>query len=95
MIPTRGVGEVSLIFYSGGKEVPVTLDDMLVVPGCRCDILRLKARDCSVKRNSGNGVISPRDGKLNSTISGGLYCQVAYRTTRKVLRDDGRPPRNR
>lgn len=74
VILIRGVGKIDMIFDSGGKAVPVTLDEVLVVPGCRCDLLSFRARDRSGKcLTGGDGVISLLDGKLKLPIRGGLY----------------------
>lgn len=41
-LPLRGLGQVNIIPHSGVKIVAATLDEVLVVPGCRCDHLTLK-----------------------------------------------------
>lgn len=39
----RGIAKVKLILHSRGKAVPVTQDELVVVPGCRFDLFRFKA----------------------------------------------------
>lgn len=78
----RGLGKVNLIFNSEAEAVPVTLDDILVVCGSRCDLFKVKASDHSGKSFRANdGTVSLLDGKLEFPMSGGLDHQMAYRAT--------------
>lgn len=66
-IPARGVRSFNLILNSGRKAVPMTPNSVLVVPGRRCEHLRLKAWDCSGDRfvAGQDDVIALLDRKLN------------------------------
>lgn len=68
------------------------LDEVLVAPGYRWDLLSLGAWDHSQERFvAKDGVIPSPGGTFKYLIRGGLDYRVGCRATSKFLRDDGRP----
>lgn len=93
-IAIPGVGTFNQMFYSGVKAVPVTLDVVIIVPGFGGDLSSLKPCGRTGKYSvGGDGTISLLDEEPNIPLYGGLYRQVGYRATRKLLQHDGRLPR--
>lgn len=77
-IPVRDLGEANLIFHSAGNAIFVTLDDMVLVPGCRQDPLSMEARDYSGKGSVGeDGVIYLLYRDVKFPVGGGSSRKVA------------------